>query len=233
MSGTATLSHTPTLANPTHGVPAQGVRPARRACTQHQRTLDTDSNSQDEFQQHTRRGPGKRLAEVTRHPTTSCKNVAWKLQPSKPILIIGDSNISRIPKFSNNNIQLDSYPGAKFIHGTSILNKLNQCPETQKVILSFGINNKKHRPQTAIKQLQTLIKTASRKFPNASIWIPMINFSRSLPTPEQDTLRQLNDYIHTKKHIPTIQFKVVPDHVHWTEPTARAMIREWMKHLNC
>ena len=234
-SGTATPSLTPTVPTPTHGVPAPRVRPTR-SCTQQQRTPDTVSNSQDDFQQHTRRGSGKRLTEVTRHPHTSQKNVTWKLQPSKPVLIIGDSNIARVHKFSNNNIQLDSYPGAKCTHGTSILDKLNQCPETQKVILSFGINHKEQRPQTAIKQLQTLIKMARGKFPNASIWIPMINFSQSLPAPEQDTLRQLNDYIHTKKHIPTIptcQFKVVADHVHWTEPTARAIIREWMKHLNC
>lgn len=76
---------------------------------------------------------------------------------------------------------------------------------------------------------------ASSKFPNASIWVPEINFSQALPESEQETLRQLNEYIKTKNYIPAIpakQFRVGQDHIHWTENTALNMVKAWMQSLN-
>ncbi|XP_029281780.1 centromere-associated protein E-like [Cottoperca gobio] len=37
----------------------------------------------------------------------------WLIKAAKPVLILGDSNISRIPPHNNPLIQLDGYPGAK------------------------------------------------------------------------------------------------------------------------
>ena len=48
------------------------------------------------------------------HPTR--KVTDWFFKGTKPVLILDDSNINRIPSHSNPNIQLDSYPGAKFYH---------------------------------------------------------------------------------------------------------------------
>ena len=46
----------------------------------------------------------------------------WKLSPTeKPILTIGDSNLSRITSSTNKNVQVESYPGAKLCHADRIV----------------------------------------------------------------------------------------------------------------
>ncbi|XP_053089523.1 uncharacterized protein LOC117596787 [Pangasianodon hypophthalmus] len=78
----------------------------------------------------------------TRHPNTTRKIADWTLEVKKPVLFIGDSNLSRIPYFSDENVQVDSYPGANFLHIAKVLQKLTPNPNTQKVVLSLGINNR-------------------------------------------------------------------------------------------
>ncbi|MGH0186679.1 UNVERIFIED_CONTAM: hypothetical protein FKN15_022275 [Acipenser sinensis] len=70
------------------------------------------------------------------------KNIDWSLQTNKNILIIGDSNLHRIPDHTQSQIQIESYPGAKFLHAANHLDKAKTDRGVTKVILSFGINNK-------------------------------------------------------------------------------------------
>lgn len=174
----------------------------------------------------------------TRHINTKKKLIDWGLMVRKKWLVIGDSNLSRIPPFQIADLQVDSYPGATFLHAEAIIKKAKVNTQVEKVVLSFGINNRTQKfKETAIKQLQRAVKASKDKFPDAMIWVPLINFSTSLPVDQQRTLDKLNTYIH--KHmryiplLPTADFQVERDATHWTPTTGKAMLRHWATHLNC
>lgn len=59
----------------------------------------------------------------TKHITTSRKLQDWSLCMGKKWLIISDSNLARFSPFSNQDLQMDSYPGATFHHTEAILKK--------------------------------------------------------------------------------------------------------------
>lgn len=97
----------------------------------------------------------------------------WSFKGRKPILILGDSNINRIPYHTNPQIQLDSYAGAAFDHFLKVCEKTPRNPSTKIVVFSVGLNNKDQDPkQTSIKQLQALSRQAESTFPNAIVLFP-------------------------------------------------------------
>ncbi|KAL6477213.1 hypothetical protein MHYP_G00130480 [Metynnis hypsauchen] len=172
-----------------------------------------------------------------RHSITTRKLTEWSLSARKPICILGDSNLSRITTHPYKEVQIDSYPGGTFRHAESIIQKATIHVKVQAVILAFGINHRCQKSkETAIKQLQRAIKATVDKFPGAAVWIPLINFSTTLKRAEQETLTCLNG--HIKKNmpfiplLPTAQFDVSPDKIHWTAPCARAMLEHWANRLN-
>jgi hypothetical protein len=80
---------------------------------------------------------------------------------NKPILVLGDSNVNRIPPFHNPNIQVDSHPGATFDHFTKVLEKTEVRLDTSIVVLSVGINMLDNDPyKTSIKQIASMHKEA-------------------------------------------------------------------------
>ncbi|XP_078022177.1 uncharacterized protein LOC144462332, partial [Epinephelus lanceolatus] len=83
----------------------------------------------------------------------------WFFKAKKPVLIIGDSNINRIPGHTHFNIQLDSYPGANTYHFLKVCEKALPNPHVKILVISIGINNKDQDPkQTSIKQLKALFR---------------------------------------------------------------------------
>ncbi|KAI7790330.1 putative proline-rich receptor-like protein kinase PERK2, partial [Triplophysa rosa] len=59
-------------------------------------------------------GPDDSLHQKIEHMGN--RKVNWVLIPLRPILIIGDSNIARIPPFKDGRAQLVAYPGAQWSH---------------------------------------------------------------------------------------------------------------------
>lgn len=116
------------------------------------------------------------------HPNTNPKVKDWHLYVIKPILLIGDSNLSRIPPFRDDNIQVDSFPGAKLYHLLKILKKLQPHNEVREVVLLVGLNNCLERvlPKTVEKQLSLLTSLAKQLFPHANVRYPLIHFSTLL-----------------------------------------------------
>lgn len=174
---------------------------------------------------------------VTRHINTDRKMVEWGLSVRKKWLIIGDSNLARIPGYSIPDLQIESYPGANFRHAHAILSKASKHVTVEKVVLSFGMNSRGQKAkETAIKQMQAALRMAKRTFPYSEIWIPTINYSVALPHAEQVTLSRLNT--HLQKNMPFIPplrnsyFHTESDNVHWTKGTARAMLDYWVTYLN-
>lgn len=103
------------------------------------------------------------------------------LSVTKKWLIMGDSNLSRFPRFSNKNLQIESYPGANFRHAKAILVKTICHTKVQKVVLAFGINSKDQKfKATSRKQTMAAAKTAATKFPAAEIWLPLVNYPSTL-----------------------------------------------------
>ncbi|KAK5896365.1 hypothetical protein CgunFtcFv8_009973 [Champsocephalus gunnari] len=80
-------------------------------------------------------------------------------------------------------------------------------------------------------------KQSTLCFPNATIYIPIINFSNSLTVHQQTALTTLNTTIASKYNfIPEINpllFHVTSrDNIHWTLQTAEMLLRYWKQHLN-
>lgn len=173
----------------------------------------------------------------TRHMTTPRKLVDWHLLVRKKWIIIGDSNLASFPSYQIPDLQIDSFPGANFVHAEALLKKAVVHSNVEKLVLAFGINHRSQKmKQTAIKQLQRAVHAAKIRFPYAEIWVPEINFYRGLPLTEQSQLEKLNTYIKKNMgHIPALptgKFGVRGDGIHWTPETARAMLWHWCAHLN-
>lgn len=185
------------------------------------------------------RRPGSISLEPVRHPNSTRKILEWELTIRKPIVIIGDSNISRIPGFTDSRVQADSFPGATFHHLKGVVEKLEQHPTVEKVVLSGGLNNclLKQLALTSWKQLQQLLKVAESKFPNATLYVPIINYSDRLEKQQQSLLDQLNRKILEQcNYLPEIsklRFHTLPrDPVHWTPETGNTILNFWLDNLN-
>lgn len=181
--------------------------------------------------------PRPQRVKVICHPKSTRKMIDWDLQVQKKWVILGDSNLARISGYPIQDLQIDSYPGANFRHAQALLSKATSQVMVEKLVLSFGINCRGQRAkETAIKQMQAAIRTARKTFPHAEIWIPVINYSFSLPAAEQVTLQTLN--LHIMRHTPFIPalssnvFRTEKDDIHWTKNTANAILDHWLSFLN-
>ncbi|CAI5635389.1 unnamed protein product [Oreochromis niloticus] len=175
--------------------------------------------------------------KVRRHIVTERKMVDWGLSVGCKWLIIGDSNLSRIPPHSIPDLQIESYPGANFRHIQAIIAKATKHVTVEKVVLSAGINSKQQKArETAIKQLQAAVRAAKLQFPYAEIWVPVINFSPGLPREERGVLDIINTHIYKNMPflppLPHRKFGTEGDLVHWTRETGRAMLEHWSNILN-
>ncbi|XP_047227504.1 uncharacterized protein LOC124871921 [Girardinichthys multiradiatus] len=172
------------------------------------------------------------LRRATRHVTTPNKMEEWSLTIRKKWLIVGDWNVVRFPQFEAENLQVDGFPGARWRHAEALLRKaMVDCP-VEKIILSFGINNRSQRDKrSTIREIKNTLTVANIRFPQATIYIPEINFSTTLPNREQTMLRHINGYIRTyQQHIPamTEDFQTEGDGIHWTHATASLMLAHWV-----
>lgn len=104
---------------------------------------------------------------------------------------------------------------------------------TEHIILALGTTN--NAKETAIKQMQVLLRVAKEKFPSAQICVPKVNFSTMLPTKEQTQLAVLNAPItQNLKHIPawpSSKFRTEGDLVHWTADTPGIITQHWLQHF--
>lgn len=177
------------------------------------------------------------LNKPYRHINTDRKGVDWSINIHKPIVFIGDSNLSRVSEIRDRNMQVDSFPGANFLHIQKVLQKQRPHTHTQKIILAVGLNNRAQHPQkTAIKQLQGMWRAAREVFPKATVYTPIIQFSDFLPFQEQQNLKAINKYIISQGNplweLNKLLFKVEKDCIHWTHNTAQGIFDFWCDQLN-
>lgn len=168
-----------------------------------------------------------------RHNHRGNKTRNWILKPKRPYLIIGDSNVGRLPPIHHSEVQVDCYPGAKFQHITHILrHKTPVSPKVRGVILSVGLNNRKQEPRTHYQELiGALLDTADSTFPNAHIKIAALNWSDKLPLDIKANLIRIDVTIYnTHRAIPRMpprDFRTEDDLLHWTKTTALKIWQHW------
>ena len=177
------------------------------------------------------------LYTPTRHRNSTRKMIDWSLPVTRKWVILGDSNLALMPEFSTPHLQVDSFPGGNFRHAQALLQKSQHLVPAEKVVLAFGINHRSQKvKETAIRQMLAALRTARDRMPHAEIWVPMINFSPALPPGERENIRRMNEYIldHLRfiPPLPYHLFDTQEDLVHWTEDTARNMLKHWFQYLN-
>lgn len=152
-------------------------------------------------------------------------------------MIIGDSNMRRLPEILDDRVQVDCYPGANISHATHLFKYKTPTTETvSMVILSFGINNRrKSNPSLLKNELRSMLNAAADTFPQAQILMPVINFSDRLPGFMRTNLSTLNYLIReTGKQIPRLEKKLFAtdqDGTHWTHLTGKHMWNHWKSFL--
>lgn len=91
------------------------------------------------------------MFERQEHNNDKYKN--WTLWPRRPILVLGDSNMGRLPAVEDKRVRLVCHPGAELAHVYNLLrNRTPTSAGVTRVLLSFGINNKGHTSITALEK---------------------------------------------------------------------------------
>ena len=209
------------------------------SCSDQEEYVTDEDEDEDLLEQSPNYAGPQTMDAVTRHMSTTNKMVDWYLEVYRKWLILGDSNLSKCPRFSLPHLQIDSFPGATFRHAESFIKRARTQPglEVEKVILSFGINSRGNKPkETTIKNLQAAVRAVKNTFPYAQYWIALINFSPHLDQVEQQNLLTLNGHIRKNMSfippLPDHLFITESDHVHWTPETAKTMLNHWIDVLN-
>lgn len=138
------------------------------------------------------------LQRPIRYRVEKQKIAAWKLElVGGSVVILGDSNLSRIPEYDCPWVEIHSLPGAQLHHLGGLIKKLGPHPLVQKVVLAVGLNNclRLNEVTTIKKQLQQLTAGVHKKFPVAEIFVPLIQYSDHLPSAAQYRLDQFNNIV--------------------------------------
>lgn len=188
--------------------------------------------------------PKRSTSEVKPSYYKTSHKTTWRWpKHEKPILVIGASNLNRITKSSSDQIEIHSYPGARFSNFTDMLKHLNG--ETvqnhpKSIILNVGINDRSSNPEgTSIRNFKTMMGHIVSKFPHSSIHPVVTNYSQNLSTYNRINLDKLNDAILQYPNVHAIPklhdslFRVNErDNIHWTVETANAFLAHWLSELH-
>ena len=163
---------------------------------------------------------------------------------NKSLAVLGSSNLARITRSPVEDIQIVSYPGAGFRHLAGMCSKFVPKDIPGHIFLSIGLNNRNASPEkSSIKDMKSMVKQFSEKFPNSQIFIPKINYSDILPPIQRNNLDKINKAMDTitqsnvkvLEQLDVSRFNLDPTdshNIHWTEGTANEMLKFWLSHLN-
>ena len=217
--------------------------PERNQETPTQTEDNTIPQRETEIQETT---PGTIPRKPRRHAGGKRKHT-WKLTPTHDIIIMGDSNLARIPVITDDRMQIESYSGMNIEWARTVIEKMAVSTTTSHLIISVGINNRNQKEtRTSQKALEGLRKATETTFPNADRRIVVINYAEGLQLEEKRILTGINNEmlaIHPNKP----NWKTIPKlargmfqtemedrypFIHWTKETAEAMLQHWTSCLN-
>ena len=110
---------------------------------------------------------------VHRHRNTTRKYYDWVFPAiTHPTLVIGSSNLSRIPVQSCGvpGVQIESFPGAKLEHLAHLFRMAP--PDTappRNILLNIGLNNRSCLTKRNIPDLNRLYSDVRKKFPSSDV----------------------------------------------------------------
>jgi hypothetical protein len=169
----------------------------------------------------------------------------WQLPTlDKKILIVGDSNLSRINVDPHPDTQVACFPGASINDLRTIINKYTGKLQPEKVVLTIGINDRNNLISASEYRLRLLFSMVRKKFPKSRIYFTELNFSATSTPQQKQALDAINRTAASSKAkspesrvivIPSLastEFEVGHDNIHWTERTANDMYNNWLVALN-
>lgn len=177
-------------------------------------------------------------------------NGVWEIpKVTKDILVLGDSNLSRVSWVDRHDAQVFSYPGLKLHQLLLLLQSFkfgfgspNPGRKPSKLVLSVGINDRGLAPSSNAVTLRKVVNEAKRIFPDTKICLAQIQCSDRLDPSDKRSISALNNEMKelssTKTGItcipplPKSKFRVVRDNIHWTEDCANATMNHFFSHLN-
>ena len=201
-------------------------------------------------QAHSPRRPGRSYSDALRSPPKIQKkiksnrienNTFWKFRRSgsdknvlptvnKKILLIGDSNLSRINLDPHPDMQVACYPGANFNSFQKLVQNY-KGPQPEILILNVGINNK-DTPKP-IPQLRNMMRTLRQTFPKSLLYFVELQSSSKISAlTELNAAAANSNKVKIIPKFPMSKFRVCPDRVHWTEVTANSLYLHWLKHFD-
>ena len=175
----------------------------------------------------------------------------WQIPKlTKDILVMGDSNLSKISFVNNRNAQVTSYPGLNLYTCFRLLEHFKYGPNSStpgvkpsNIVFSVGLNDRGSKETTNDVNVKKVINEAKRQFPGSKISFCEVPFDPKLPSDQKHILNKLNAHIKTLcdkdelcnyiETIPQRQFATSrTDDIHWTENCANAIIEHTLNHLN-
>ncbi len=182
----------------------------------------------------------------TRHDNWK-RGSPWVLpRLTRSTVIIGDSNLSRISDITSfNDLEIHCFPGMKLHTAQSAVSSYHHGPETREpaaepknIIVSVGINDRDNAEATIQMGLSKLIKACKSKFPNSTLYLPLVSYSDNLSPRQIQSLKVLNSHFRgsgkqTLPQLPRDDFATdVHDDIHWTTDCANKTLHHWMVCLN-
>jgi hypothetical protein len=225
----------------------QNVTPARKEVVLLPRRLTLSCPAKENQSQKV---PTQARGETSlkyRAPNTDHKDRDWVL-PNIPdnirTLVIGTSNIDKISKNGNSDTARFSFPGAKFKHFSELFRKAKHngtYSNVDKVVFSCGINDRANKVSyTTFPAFKRACNHARDLFPNAQVFFVLPNWSDMLCSAEQDNMTALkkmvaqksSGLVHLIPALPSSQFLVIHDNIHWQPGTANKLLDHWLSYIN-
>lgn len=141
------------------------------------------------------------------------------------------------------NVQIESFPGAKIGHITEILKNSANPGNPKFVIFSIGINERGNsNTDQVLRSLSDLAQVAKDVFPDALLFIPRVYVALCLDRlkpQEASNLHNLNDKLSTVRGLRVLRSVascgsrcIENDLIHWTPDMANALLEDWLDQLD-
>ena len=164
------------------------------------------------------------------------KKKEWDLPPLvKRIVVLGDSNLARIPPFQHHSCQVEAFPGAKIYHITHLLKKYNFKENVpQMMVVNVGLNDVTSGSDKIDRDIKELSHVLQRNFSTTQIHFVPVQVHNKHRHEIQKAAEIFNSVLLELPSMPSLHsslFSLEPDKIHWKPHCAKAMIANWLASL--
>ena len=153
----------------------------------------------------------------------------------KKIVILGDSNLARIPPFQYNSCQVEAFPGAKMYHISHLLKKYELKENIPQImVVNVGLNDVTSVSSKIKRDLTELIDVLQRNFSTTQIYFVPVQVHSKHRHEIQKAAEIFNSALLSLPGLPPLhrsQFSLEPDQIHWKPHCAKAMMSHWLMTL--